>query len=101
LSEKYLKRLIGKTEIEDVLNRLDKLTNEEAQMVTAQVLNATHTVNDRVVHMDDRVACVDKRVAGVQGRYFPLTLVCNLKHSHREPIMSGPLQVALSTRSIY
>jgi hypothetical protein len=101
LSEKYLKRLIGKTEIEDALKMLDKLTNEEARMVTAQVLNATHTVDDRVVRVDDRVARVDKRVAGVQGRSFPLTLVCNLKHPHREPITSGPSQVALSAGSVY
>jgi len=44
LSEKYLKRLIGKTEIEDALKRLDKLANEEVRMVTAQVLKATHAV---------------------------------------------------------
>ena len=53
-----MKKLIGKTDIEDALKRLDKLTNEEVRMVTAQVLEATHTV-------DDRVRVVDKRVAGV------------------------------------
>jgi hypothetical protein len=42
LLEKYLKKLIGKTDIEDALKRLDKLTNEEVRMVTAQVLRATH-----------------------------------------------------------
>ncbi|KAI0266617.1 hypothetical protein BGY98DRAFT_1181136 [Russula aff. rugulosa BPL654] len=40
--KKYLKKLIGKTDIEDALKRLDKLTNEEVRMVTAQVLRATH-----------------------------------------------------------
>jgi hypothetical protein len=35
--EKYLKNLIGKTDIEDALKRLDNLTNEEARMVNAQV----------------------------------------------------------------
>jgi hypothetical protein len=44
--EKYLKKLIGKTDIEDALKRLDKLTNEEVRMVTAQVLEATHTGAD-------------------------------------------------------
>jgi hypothetical protein len=43
LSEKYLRKLIGKTDIEDALKRLDKLTNEEVRMVAAQVLEATHT----------------------------------------------------------
>jgi hypothetical protein len=71
-----LKKLIGKTDIEDALQRLDKLTNEEVRMATAQVLKATHTVDDRVrvvenkvldkmAGVDDRVAHVDERVAGV------------------------------------
>ncbi len=37
-------------------------------MATAQVLKATHTVDDRVVRVDDKVAHVDERVAGVEGR---------------------------------
>ena len=68
MSEKYLRKLIGKAEIEDALKRLDKLTNEEARMVTAEVLDATHIVNDRVVRMDDRVARVDEGVARVDDR---------------------------------
>ena len=31
-SEKYLKKLIGKADIEDALKRLDRLTQEEARM---------------------------------------------------------------------
>ena len=71
--------MIGKTDIEDSLKRLDKLTNEEVRVVTAQVLEATHAVDDRVgrigdgvldlsdkvAGVDDRVAHVDDRVAGV------------------------------------
>jgi hypothetical protein len=67
LSEKYLKKLIGKTDIEDALKRLDKLTNEEVRMVTAQVLEATHTVEDKVLDVDNRVARVDDRVADVDN----------------------------------
>ena len=47
-SEKYLKKLVGRTDLEDALKRLDKLTQEEARMATAQVLQATHNVDDRV-----------------------------------------------------
>ena len=65
MSEKYLKKLIGKTEIEDALKRLDKLTNEEVRMVTAQVLEATHAVEDKVLDIDNKVARVDDRVAVV------------------------------------
>ena len=46
--EKYMKKLIGKTEIEDALKRLDKLTQDEARMATAQVLKVTHTVDDKL-----------------------------------------------------
>ena len=88
-SDKYLKKLIGRTEVEDALKRLDKLTQEEARMPTAQILKVTHTVDehvrgvrdevlgvdnrvarvdDSVAHVDDRVARVDDRVAGVEDR---------------------------------
>ena len=67
-SEKYLKKLIGRTEIEDALKRLDKLTQEEARMATAQVLKVTHTVDERVRGVTDDVLAVDNRVAGVEYR---------------------------------
>jgi hypothetical protein len=57
-SEKYLKKLIGRTEIEDALKRLDKLTQEEVRMATAQVLKVTHTVDDGVKAVNDKVAIV-------------------------------------------
>jgi hypothetical protein len=57
-SEKYLKKLIGRTEIEDALQRLDKLTQEEVRMATAQVLKVTHTVDDGVKAVNDKVAVV-------------------------------------------
>jgi len=70
-----LKKLMGRTEMEDGLKRLDKLTQEEARMATAQVLKVTYAVDervrgvaDRVVNVDDRVAGVDDRVAGVDER---------------------------------
>ena len=77
-----MKKLIGKTEIEDALKRLDKLTQEEARVAAAENLKATHAVDKRVegvanavvaidnkvVSVDDRVADVDHRVAGVDDR---------------------------------
>ena len=70
-SEKYMKRLIGRTEIEDGLKRLDKLTKEEARMAVAQNLKLTRTVvviDGRVASVDDRVASVNDRVAHVTDR---------------------------------
>jgi anion-transporting ArsA/GET3 family ATPase len=63
--EKYLKKLIGRTDMEDALKKLDTLTNEEARMATAQVLKATHTVDDRVRGVEDKVLDVDDKVTVV------------------------------------
>ena len=68
LSGKYLKKLIGKTEIEDALKRLDKLTDEEVRVVTAQVLGATHAVENKVTRMDVRVAGVDNNVKAIDDK---------------------------------
>ena len=68
MSEKYVKKLIGRTDVEDALKRLDKLTHDEARMATTEVLKATHTVNDRVRDVSDQVIGVDGRVAGVAAK---------------------------------
>ena len=74
-SGKYLKKLIGRTDIEDALKRLDRLTQEEARMAAAQVLKVANTVDDKVqgiannmVSMDDRVAGVDDIMKDVHDR---------------------------------
>ena len=54
-SEKYLRKLVGKTEIEAALSRLDKLTKEEIQMVTARVLETAHTVDNGVGRVEDKL----------------------------------------------
>ena len=46
--EKYLKKLLGRNNIEDALKRLDKLTQDEARIATAEVLNVTRSVDDKV-----------------------------------------------------
>jgi archaellum component FlaC len=60
--------LIGRTDIEDALKRLDKLTRQEAWMGIAQNLKATHTVDERVKGVADTVVTIDNRVAGVDDR---------------------------------
>ena len=66
--EKYVKRLIGRTDIEDALKRLDQLTHEEAWMGIAENLRAVHTVGESVRGVADKVAVVNNRVAGVDDR---------------------------------
>ena len=77
-----MKKLVGRTDLEDRLKRLDKLTYEEAQMAMAQVLKATHTVresmrgvadmligvDDQVARVEDGVTSVNDRVAGVDDK---------------------------------
>ena len=66
--EKVGKRLIGRADMEDALKRLDKLTQEEAQMATAEVLRTTHAIDKSVLAVDDRVAGVGDRVASVDDK---------------------------------
>ena len=67
-SEKYLKKLIGRTDIEDALKRLDKLTQEESRMAAAEILKVAHAVDERVKGVADTVAGIDNRVADVDDR---------------------------------
>ena len=58
-------KLFGnRTDIEDALQRLDILTQDEAQMAAAQVLKATHTVDStgRVRGVADIALSVDDKV---------------------------------------
>ena len=50
-----MKRLLRGTHVEDALTRLDKLTQEEARMMIAENLRATHAVDERVAGVDGRV----------------------------------------------
>ena len=43
-----MRKLTGNTDIEDSLDRLDKLTEEEARMASAEMLKMTHRIDDRV-----------------------------------------------------
>jgi hypothetical protein len=63
--EKFLKKLAGRTDMEDALARLDKLTNEEARMAGAQVLKNTHVIDGKLTGVGVSVRVVDEKVEGV------------------------------------
>jgi hypothetical protein len=46
--EKFLKKLLGRNDVEDALKRLDKLTQEEARMAMAEMLKITRGVDGNV-----------------------------------------------------
>src|SRR5712691_7145613 len=65
---KYMKKLVGRTDIEDALGRLDRLTQDEVRMAAAQGLKATHEVDDKVQAIEGTVHAVDDKVKTVEGK---------------------------------
>jgi len=61
-----LKKLAGKRDIEDSLERLDKLTQEEARMASAELLKMTHGVDGKVTGVNDRVKGVEGKMKDVR-----------------------------------
>ncbi|KAH8986717.1 hypothetical protein EDB92DRAFT_1818199 [Lactarius akahatsu] len=61
-ANRFLKKLVGRKDIEDALARLDKLTQEEARMAAAQILRLTHSIDDKVKVVDDNVTGVGNQM---------------------------------------
>ena len=59
---------MGKNNIEHALKKLDRLTQEEARMASAQLLEITNAIDSEVREIADNVLVVDDRVAGVDER---------------------------------
>jgi hypothetical protein len=64
-AEKFFKKLVGRKDVEDALQRLDQLTQEEARMAAAETLKITHVIDDNVKGVDQKVQSVDMKVDGV------------------------------------
>lgn len=62
-AEKFAKKLLGESEVEAVLIRLERLTQEEARMTGAQILEVVHGLMNNVkVAMDGTRPCsIDRR----------------------------------------
>lgn len=61
-SEKFVKRIAGRTDLEDGLKKLDTLTNDELVMAMAQLLKITHNIDNKVTGVGDGVRGVDEKV---------------------------------------
>ena len=59
---------MGRADIEDALQRLDKLTQEEAHMATAEGLKATHGIDSKVEDVGDKVKGVDDKIQGIDKK---------------------------------
>ena len=61
-----MKRLAGRTDLEDAVKRLDNLTQEEARVALSEVLRITHNIRDEVKVVDDKVQAV---IDGPRGMF--------------------------------
>jgi hypothetical protein len=58
-TEKFAKKLLGETEIEAVLQRLDRLTQEEARITVAQTLGVVHGLVGNVKMIMEGARCLN------------------------------------------
>ena len=54
--------MTGNRDIEDSLDRLDRLTQEEARMAAAELLKMTQSVDDKVMGVDGRVKDIGGKI---------------------------------------
>ncbi|KAH8985141.1 hypothetical protein EDB92DRAFT_1950166 [Lactarius akahatsu] len=59
---RYLKKLIGRKDVEDALQRLDQLTQEEARMAAVEALTITRDIDERVRSVENKVGSVTKDI---------------------------------------
>ena len=71
-SEKFFRKLTGKGEMEDSLLRLDRLTQEEARIASAELLKMAQCTDNRVRGVEGQVKGVRDDVQDVRGD------VCNV-----------------------
>ena len=64
--ETFLKRLMGKTGVEDAFQRLDTLTKEENLMAAAKTFEVTHDVNVNVKATQELTQHVDNNVTVIE-----------------------------------
>ena len=59
-AEKFFKKLVGRKDVEDALQRLDQLTQEEARMAAAEALTITSDIGDDVKGVDHKIGSINK-----------------------------------------
>ncbi|KAI9432763.1 hypothetical protein H4582DRAFT_2061576 [Lactarius indigo] len=72
-AEKYLKKLIGRNDVEDALQRLDRLTQEEARMAAVEALTMTRGIDDKVDGVCETVQSVNTKVEGIDNKVDSVT----------------------------
>ena len=66
-SGKFVKKVAGRTDLEDGLKKLEALTNEEIAMASARLVKVTDNIDNKVTGVGEGVTGVDERVRAVGG----------------------------------
>jgi hypothetical protein len=61
-SEKFLKRVIGRTDLEDGVKKLERLIDEEISMAVVQVLKVSNNIDNNVTEVNENVLVVKSEV---------------------------------------
>ena len=61
-----MKKLTGNSDIEDSLDKLDKLTQKEARMASTEQLKMTPSVDRKLIGVNDSVKGVEEKVQDVR-----------------------------------
>ncbi|KAH9178014.1 hypothetical protein EDB89DRAFT_2239731 [Lactarius sanguifluus] len=72
-TKKYLKKLVGRNDVEDALQRLDRLTQEEARMAAVEALMITRGIDDKMDGVNEKVQCVNTKVEGIDNKVGSVT----------------------------
>ncbi|KAH9069618.1 hypothetical protein EDB83DRAFT_2674313 [Lactarius deliciosus] len=66
-AKKFLKKLAGRTDLEDGMKKLDKLIKDEVAMASAHTVKATYVVGNKMTAVGDGVKGVDEKVQVVKS----------------------------------
>ena len=83
VSEKFYKKLIGKTDVEDAFSRLESLTNEESLMAVAMNLEVTFDIDGNVKKIQVLAEDIDSKVQVIEGATQSIDQ--NVKAAHERP----------------
>jgi hypothetical protein len=95
----YLNKLVGRTDIENALARLDKPTQDEVRMMAAQVLKTAHGVGDRVAAVDDMLRGVSSQMQAVDEKVNMVHDSVRAQLGFNSHLSCGSLSQALKSRS--
>ena len=77
-AETFFKKLVGRKDVEDALQRLDHLTQEEARMAAAETLTIARDIDDNVKGVDHKIGSI---ITGELGPASAGPRICPQPHS--------------------